>query len=174
MQPKRWYSNVSKKHISRPSASLSDRWQKCTEFSVNSLTSLTCCVGVCVCVCVLVMHSVLSTELCNYPTHLLHAVTYAYTTFITLTPCNSLLSRVYTRYMQTDTSSKQCSTRGYKWIQLVSGLHVSGVNAALHMNDHQSIAVHAVNRARWAGGLTRPKYTSILYHDPCLPIPMRM
>ena len=52
-------------------------------------------------------------------------------------------------YMSTDTSSKQCSTsgyiysrddnfvadtgysdKGYKWIKLVSGLHVSGVNGA--------------------------------------------
>ena len=40
-------------------------------------------------------------------------------------------SCVYTRYnVAADTSSKQCSTRGYKWIQHVSGLHVSGVNAA--------------------------------------------
>ena len=47
-------------------------------------------------------------------------------------------------YMSPDTSSKQCSTQGYKWIHAavrtilsliqdtcISGLHVSGVNAAL-------------------------------------------
>jgi len=46
--------------------------------------------------------------------------------------CISICIRLHVdRYMKSDTSSKQWSTRGYKWIQLVPGLHVSGVNAAL-------------------------------------------
>ena len=46
------------------------------------------------------------------------------------------LSCVYTRYMYSRiqvsrTSNLYPDTSGYKWIQLASGLHVSGVNAAL-------------------------------------------
>ena len=68
-------------------------------------------------------------------------------------------------YMSTDTSSKQCSTRGYKWIhvafstllspiqdtcrrdkgykwiQLVSGRHVSGVNASLTPADARESSI---------------------------------
>ena len=49
----------------------------------------------------------------------------------TLNPTIPIDEQLASVCMSTDTSSEQCSTRGYKWIQLVSGLHVSGVNAAL-------------------------------------------